>query len=372
MSDQNISWFHCGRCGSLFQSPFGIVNDRLCTACGRNPSLGIEATAPLPQKTAASDPAAPSGERPRHSSKKRKGDYLIAKIAAGWVLFLILIVSGARWIWVDEPVRHTTDPVAKGAEQSPEDLAFIEKVWPLCNGSFSGLLNSTTPEQQSQFVADAIAATPRMARFYGMNPSPVIDPTRIMLTRQAVLHLPAGRALETQWTSADGHVFDAVFVNEDEEWRIDWDHYARFSDFPWALFLAGSGSETGEFRLLARERLADERKKEDTISLMLYAPRFGFSGDTGFQSPEFQVPRDSKNGQLIQQALDLNQSGAQPFAVKVPSIDPEGLIRVRVKVRRIDENGERRFEIENVMACHWYSTDHPGMPPAPEPAAKTD
>ncbi|MEY4243450.1 MAG: hypothetical protein RLZZ245_1035, partial [Verrucomicrobiota bacterium] len=255
---------------------------------------------------------------------------------------------------------------------SDKDTALLAKAQSLCNESFSKLLQAAAPEEQNQFVLNAISTGPRIARFYSMNPSPAMDPAKMTLTRNAVAHLPSGRAIETQWTSSDGHSLDAVFSEENGEWRMDWEHYARFSDFPWALFLAGSGEEVAEFRLLARERLAEERKNADTISLTLYAPRFGYSRDTGFQSPEFLVERSSKDGQLIQNALDLNKQGKQPFGVKLPSIDPEGLIRVRAKIRRIEKDGERSFEIAEVIACHWYSVNAPGMEitrrPTPPPA----
>lgn len=41
--------------------------------------------------------------------------------------------------------------------------------------------------------------------------------------------------------------------------------------------------------------------------------------------------------------------------------DPESLIRVRVKVRRIKDDEGSRFELVDVVACHWYSSDDPGV-----------
>ena len=379
MTQKDNSWFHCARCGSLFQSPFGINNDRICGVCGQKPSLGNLITkadaspAPLPSAKGTKNP-----DRENYAKRPGQSNYLILKIAAGWILFLAVILVAARLIWSD-----ATPESAKKIENidnkdvvSDEDTALLTKAQSLCNESFSKLLQAAAPEEQNQFVLNAISTGPRIARFYSMNPSPTMDPGKMTLARNAVVQLPSGRAIETQWTTSDGHSLDAVFSEENGEWRMDWEHYARFSDFPWALFLAGSGEEVAEFRLLARERLAEERKNADTISLTLYAPRFGYSSDTGFQSPEFLLERSSKDGQLVQNALDLNKQGKQPFGVKLPSIDPEGLIRVRAKIRRIEKDGERSFEIAEVIACHWYSVNAPGMeitptpPPAPAPAVE--
>ena len=34
-------WYHCGHCGSLFQSIFEFDEDRLCEVCGKSPSIGV-------------------------------------------------------------------------------------------------------------------------------------------------------------------------------------------------------------------------------------------------------------------------------------------------------------------------------------------
>jgi hypothetical protein len=180
-----------------------------------------------------------------------------------------------------------------------------------------------------------------------------------------VLNLPGGRAIETSWNAPDGRKVDAIFREENGEWRLDWDHFVRYGDYPWSLFLAGSGPPEGEFRLLARERLADARKKADSISIVLYAPRFARPGETGFQSPEFLVPRNTRDGQLLDAAFKLARSGGQVFGSKLPNPNPDDMIRVRVKVRRLEQDLERKFEIAAVLACHWYSVDDPGVEPVP-------
>ena len=348
------------------------MDGRLCTSCGRNPSLGIE---PLPanQTAPAPTPVRNSGAREKRPVKKRKRSYLMLQIILGWSVLLAAIIYGARWKWGEKPVDHKNSVSHASAKiVVPEaDVILLEKAAPLCIRAFSGFLAAGTPEQQNQFVLSPITTAARMARFFSLNPLVVIDPQKLALTKYAVLHLPDRRAIETYWNSSDDREFDAVFMEENGEWRLDWDHYVRFSEYPWPLFLAGSGPEQAEFRLLARERLAEERKNADTISIVFYAPRFGSRTETGPQSPEFLIKRDSKNGRLLDAAFKLEKDATRVFSVNLPSATPEGLIRVRVKIRRIEEAGERRFELDDVAACHWYSHDAPGVE-IPEQPLKPD
>ena len=368
MTDPPLFWFHCGRCGSLFQGPAGDQDERLCPKCGGEASLGIlespaDAVTSGAETLATADPQ--SGKRRNRSGKLRSNRYLMWQLAAGWALVLALIVIGARLLWSD----HDSAPAAtaagpKTAALSNEDMAFLNSAAPKCGEIFAGFLAAGTPEARNQFVLQPVLTSSRMARFYGSNPMTNIDPAALRLVGSAVLNLPAGKAVETVWNWTDGRQIDAVFCEENGEWRLDWDHYARYSDYPWALFLAGSGAAEGEFRLLARERLADERKGADAISLVLYAPRFGQPGELGFQSPEFLVSRNGRDGQLLDAAFRLARRGGHVFDSKLENLNPEGMIRVRLKVRRLEVNLERKFDISQVVACHWYAVNEPGVAPS--------
>lgn len=371
VSDKSTSWFHCGRCGSLFRSPVGDLEGRECSECGLDPSHGVKSTPAEPVATPQ------SVNRPEHrkqsergSRKKRKRSYLTLKLITGCVILVLAIVAGANHFMKKPPVEKAVvaqEPANPGLSQ--EEAAFLNEVSPLANQGFGGFLSAGAPEQRNQFVLNPITTASRMARFYDLNPSENLAIETLTPTRSAVLNLPGGRAIETLWDTADGRQVDAVFVEQDHEWRLDWDHFVRFSTYPWALFLAGSGEEEGEFRLLARQRLAEQRKDADTLSIVLYAPRFGSTREAGFQSPEFLVKRDTRNGRLLDAAFKLETSGKRVYNLNLPSGDPEGLIRVRVKVRRIKDDAESRFELIDVIACHWYSNEDPGVEvPALEPA----
>ncbi len=349
----------------MFQSLPGDVDNRLCTECGNNPSLGTEPPVALPAHRPALPAAAPV-EREKHKQRRRKKNNFMVKLLLAWVVFIGLIIFGANLLFEETPsaVSDSAEDAIRQQGPTEEELAFISEVSPLSHRTLQNFLNAESPEERNQFVLSPITTASRMARFYSMNPAVNVESSSLLLESSSVLDLPGGRGLESVWTSSDDRRIDAVFMQENGEWRLDWDHFVRFSDFPWPLFLAGSGDPTGEFRLLARERLADERKNADTISIVLYAPRFGSGNETGPQSPEFLIKRDSENGRLLEAAFQLERSGGRVFGVRTPMANPEGLIRVRVKVKRVEANMKRSFELEQVVACHWYSVDHPGVTPA--------
>lgn len=375
MSTPNLFWFHCGRCGSLFESPVGDLENRMCGKCGFDPGTGVlESPAepiPVSEATDGGDDDKPeTGEKNEHrakrTGKRRKNRHFMLKLIGGWTLVLALIVFGARKLWhVDTrdtepaPVTRIDEPVA-----SDEDLALLNENVRKCMEVFNGFLSASSPEERNQFVLSPVTTASRMARFYSQNPLTNIKPQSIQLVDNAIIKLPGARSIETQWKTDDGRSIDAVFREENGEWRLDWDHFARYSDYPWSLFLAGSGDPEGEFRLLARERLAEERKDLETISIVLYAPRFGHPVDTGFQSPEFLVPRTSREGRLLEAAFKLAHEGKQLLGSTLRENNPDDMIRVRVKVRRTEAELGRKFEITNVVACHWYSIDEPGVEPA--------
>ena len=367
MSESNLFWFHCGRCGGLFQSEPGVRDERVCPTCGADPCpplVETAAPAPLPAASVPPDAVVQGTKRTKRSASKRKNRYFMLKLISGWTLVLVVIVVGARNLYHSAPPEP---PQAAAKQQktalSEEEARMLRTAGTECGRVFEGFLTAGTPETRNQFVLSPVTTASRMARFYSMNPLTQIRPETLQLAASGILHTPEGQAFQARWESSEGRSYDAIFRRENNEWRLDWEHFARYSDYPWALFLAGEGPEEGEFRLLARERLAEERKNEPTISIVLYAPRFGSPREVGFQSPEFLVARDQRDGQLLDAAFKLTREGGRVFGGQMDEINPDGMIRVRVKVRRHEEELERKFEITGITACHWYSINDPGVQP---------
>ena len=324
----------------------------------------------VPQEAPVSIPAekthrsgSKSAKHGKHGGKKRKNRYFMLKLIAGWSLVLAIIIIGVRRKFHKGDVNNAPAIVKEETESSlsQEEVAMLNDAGQKSTDVFSGYLHAITPEERNQFVLKPVSTASRMNRFYSLNPLAPIDPASVTLTERHVLRLPGEKAIATLWSIQDGRSVEAIFRQENGEWRLDWDHFARYSDYPWPLFLAGSGEPEGEFRLLARERLAEMRKDQETISLVLYAPRFGQPKEAGIQSPEFLVQRSSKDGELLAAAFKLAREGKRIYDSKLPETNPDGMIRVRVKVKRTEVELQRSFEITAVKACHWYDIDDPGV-----------
>jgi len=358
-------------------APTGDATDRRCTRCGRNPSPGVDAlpapTDPPPPPAAPPTHAEIPKKQPKSDSRRTPRSHLTLKLLLGWVLVTVLIVLAVRYIWPQETTPRATANAASASAvkgTTGDDSAVrLNQALPPCATTLRGFLNAGTSEERNQFVLNPVATAGRMARFYDLNPLTRIDPGTIKNTASTLLNLPTGPALESRWLGRDGRSFDCVFVQQNDEWRLDWEHFARYSDYPWSLFLTGAGQSELEFRLLARERLVKERSESSQISLVFYAPRFGYPEQAGATSPEFLVRRDSPDGQLLAAAFQQHEKGESMFGSKLAYPEPPDMLRVRVRIRRQpgDADGSFNFELVKVIACHWLALDDPGVVPAKPP-----
>ncbi|MEI7909868.1 MAG: hypothetical protein WCK77_09560 [Verrucomicrobiota bacterium] len=287
------------------------------------------------------------------------------------MLTMGLIVLAVRYIWPDEKARSSTNSAVASMKGTSGDEAVVRlsTALPACFASFGGFLGAGTPEERNQFVLSPVATAGRMARFYDLNPLTRIDPKTVKNTANSLLELPAGRAVESRWSATDGRTLDCVFVQQNGEWCLDWDHFARYSDYPWSLFLTGDGEDELEFRLLVRERLFKERSETSHMSLVFYAPRFGYPDQAGTASPEFLVKRDSPDGRLLAAAFKKHAKGEPLYGSKLPYLEPPDMLRVRVRLRRLPADAEStfKFELVKVIACHWMAIDDPGVQVPAEP-----
>ena len=364
------AWHHCGRCGALFQAPAGQGNESPCPKCGHHPAPDYDNWM---RQQNLPDPSLPHPPLIRERGKKRKSNATrtVAKFVGAWIVILVLLVVVAKKYWLDMDVPPVQDTNGEAFKQAGEnaDTLLLRNAFPECAAALNGFFEAAAPESRAQFVIDPIDAVKRMAVMATFSPLSTNDGMKRNLMAE-VIHTPRGPVIETGWESIQGTKLDAVFFKDKETWKIDWRELLRYSEQSWPLFLAESGVKEGEFRLLARERLAGEQGAHNGMALVFYSPSLGHMSEPGSPSPEFPVERTSADGRLLEAAFAGKKQGHGPFGSHLISSDPDDLIRVRVLVRRSLEDGHQKFTLVKVIACHWFSLDEPGYDVPPEKSAQ--
>lgn len=268
-----------------------------------------------------------------------------------WAAALGTSAMVMKKMWPDESAPAVVEDPNALDSRNLEDEYLIRDQLNACHQRLREFLAASDIGGQSQHIINASQTLSRMVQYQQFNPILSSKPT-LTSTYYKVLHTPAGRAIETMWSQDDGKQIEAVFFEEEGEWKIDWDAFVRSGSEPWGLFLAGSGSKDGQFRLLARERFGANGRDPEYIGLVLYSTRAGHPGDTESGSPEIRVKRSSRMAAQIEEAFKMRAKETGPFKTGAVAFDPDEMIRLNVKVNREGED-ERFFNIREIVADHW-------------------
>jgi len=367
------AWYHCGHCGALFDSDLGPDGHRSCGECGRIPSTGVwpaEVMQPLTAKEAPAfdkkgEALDESGQR---AVRKKRKKSLMMRVVIVWLVLMSVFV----WMKFNRAKEEADKQARLGNSDSSnlaegtmadERIALLSRALPECHRALAGFLTGGTPEIRNQFVADPIGTAGKMAVFYQANSFPNVDVKDLRRIYQEPVLVGDEWMIVTRWQGAEGVEFDAVFRREGAVWKLDWQHFSRYGDFLWPLFLAGQGPDEAEFRLLAR-KVSGERNSErggSRLPLLLLSPVFGKPGETGIASPELVVDRRSDEGILVQAAFDAREDGLRLFGSEMEPMEPDDLVRLRVRIKRGEFGGVRSFTLEKVLACHWIDSDEVGL-----------
>ncbi len=304
----------------------------------------------------------------RRKLRKKKKNNVLLWIVIGWSVVLLGLVGYRYW---DTNERSGTDGKGSLVDRmtrgglADETVSVLTKALPECHRTLAGFLMAGTPEARNQFVLNPIDVAGKMALYYARNPFPKVDVAKIRRVGQTVVRDGENSLVVTRWKEGveGGAEFDVVFREEAGRWKMDWEHFSQYGDYPWALFLSGDGPSEGEFRLLARVRKQSDEVEESgaRISFVLLTPIWGKPNEAGMESPEFLVDRRSDEGLLMDAAFERRGEGLAVFENGFASLEPVGMIRVRVTVKRTEIGDKRRFSLEKVHACHWGTSSSPGF-----------
>lgn len=366
------AWYHCGHCGSLFQSDYGFDEDRKCEVCQRKPGVGLwPAVNPIgPEASAKVAGFHKMGDRVKKlartpTTKKRR---LRATIWVTLIWMLVLLGAiGLRYYLESAPSKPLNLEVSDldRSLSSSDRLKILDQVLPACDRAIRGFLSATTFEDRSKFVGRSVELKAAMEADAQYHSFPQIDGKTLQRTGQEWIRLGTEWMVLTHWKDTSGqNEFDAVFRKESDGWKLDWPHFSRYSETSWRLFLAGEGKlDQAEFRLLARQHqegktpgLSDQR-----MMIVLAATEWGNPKQVVSESPTISIDLMSREGELLKAAFELREKNLAVGEGELAPLDPEGFVRVRVLVTRDELGGQFRLILNELKAGHWMDSDLSGF-----------
>jgi hypothetical protein len=362
------AWYHCGHCGSLFQSDYGLDEERLCEICHRKPGVGMWPVVNLVDSVASAKVASfqKTGDSVRVVAKTPSTRDRRYRRVLFFTLIWILILTGAVGLRYylsktsEKPRILSFSDLGKNLTETDKEK-ILNQVLAECDRTILGFLSADTIDKRIEFIcrsADLKAVVEVHDKNISLNQ---IDVSSLERTGQKWIRLGEEWMVLTHWKDAGGEiVFDVVFRKELDGWKIDWPHFSQYSQASWSEFLAGEGKlDTAEFRLLAKKYKDPEHplRNESHMVIVLAAPEWGNPKQTGLDSPMIQFDLMSHEGRLLTAAFDLREKNQVVSDGELETLEPEGYVRVRAKISRDELGGEFRLILNELKVCHWFDSD---------------
>jgi len=385
MTNLTQGHFHCAECGTLFEADIVDPVDQRCPVCGNPPTGKVLAGASRGGTVATlgalkGDTRSRSGvtqdardihqatletkdKRGRIKRTKRREirSKKILVLLGVWILLMALTVGLVKYFSPEEEEGEDASVVEarKKWQQEAEQIAtnkVIQQAAPLCQTTLINYLNATSAAGKAQFVYQGVKLTTEMNRYYQRNPSFSSVRSQAKVVRAELLKDTQNPTIGAICVNQQKEVFEAVFVRDGEEWKLDWKFLMRYDSRSWSLFPSGNEGDEGEFRLYMRVRDSNKKFDQEEISLVFYKPDlYRVDEFRGIPSPSVRVPVDSDLGrQIIELVGEEDNMEKDIHGFTKSTFDPPGYHRVRVKMKLHKEGLEHSFELVEILADHWY------------------
>lgn len=254
-----------------------------------------------------------------------------------------------------------------GSGMKPWEREFLREHLNRINRNFNGFHAADTHSKKQQYIDRSSELAADYNRFNQTHSVPTyVAPMR--LVTQNILEIqkePLVLAMETIWTDQKSRQAEAVHVWDGDGWKLDWESYAPYSSVPWTLFRSGVGKKKGEFRLLVRRRKGGADSNE--MTLLFYSPQPPGEGALEAirmtESPEVVIERRGEMGKKLRFLLDEREAGKMPIESILGQGDPEGMVRVWVKLAWEESEGESepQMVLEELKGVSWYGSRIQGI-----------
>lgn len=358
------AWYHCGHCGSLFQSDYGFDEERVCEICKRKPGVGlwpaVNSISPVASAKVASFHK--KGERVRKlartpSSRMRRSKKLLIFVLV-WMIILLGVV-GLRFILTKEPSKPRILTVADLSRNltEKEKRKILERALPECEKTLFRFLADAPADERMRLIFRSAELEPVVAAYEKNHPYLEMDVNALQRTESEWLKIGEEWMILTRWKdSRGGNEFDAVFRSEQDAWKLDWQHFSQYSQVSWQSFVAGEDKfDSAEFRLLAKIQQDGEppRLKDQRMMMVLAAPVWGKPTEALHESEPITIDLMSDEGKLLKTAFGKRSQNLAVSGGELPPLTPDGFISVHVRVTRDEIDNEIRLTLNELKACHW-------------------
>lgn len=381
MSAINKGYYHCNGCDSVFESEVVVVGSLHCPECGREVvgilddgslSASHRGNGNFNQDLSSEQEGAEGvvGANTREQSLPHDGsedlvsdkDQVATQLRAifiGWVLLVVMVVGIAIYFnRQGEDLAESPQEASKNKRQIELEKHALKLAIPHCANTITGFLGAATPASKAQYVYEGIRLSPEIESFYANNQDFDRSKSQVKIVRYHDLNVAGLNAIGTVCQLNTGERFEVVFIRDEQEWKIEWKSFVRYSQTDWSLFSAKDNGEESEFRLYMRVLDVGRDLAGNDIMVKFYKPDvYRGAGYTGYASETVRVPAFGEAGELIT-AMTKNRArdnGEDLVGMRISDFDPEHYHRVRVRVRlrkTLDE--DPYLELVELYANHWY------------------
>jgi hypothetical protein len=344
-------WFHCAKCGGLFESPLGSHHAPTCSHCGQaagDPHEAAQSTRRVHRKKGRSSRARQPQTTTAPAGKKRVHVALI--LSGVWFGLLGFLVFTVRTCFPDQITKPEANAAAEYYRSlEAEDNQLLNSSMGECQARLRSFLTESTASSRGEYLAHGLELTGRISQYESSRPVLRSDDVPELIQAQA-LHTTLGTRISSYWKIGGDRTIEAVFLKEGESWKLDWPALVQESTMPWTLFVTGAGDSTGTFRVFARKREGTTGRE---IELVLYTPILGYPDQFGEPTTPIRLSANTKMGETILKAFERRSKGQGAFNSVAVKFDPADMIRLRVRLSRTIQGDEKLFQIDEVLADHW-------------------
>ena len=317
------------------------------------------------EKTTSSDGEVtllPDGSKKVSRRKKRKvkeSNKPMIFLLLGWVCVVAIVF--ALFITKDRDETSTSEDDIDNVDfTGVRDQQFVAKHQEELTKLFNDYVFSPTMKGREQFIGRSSELALPFTRYYREHAFK-IPASPIKVVGANVLEVstePINLAIELLWVDSSRELFGTVFYFDGQGWKLDWEAFAPYSEMSWSRFMSQIGAQEGEFRVLVRKRRSTDESQRFVLSFYR-APMFGESKREFLksESPEVEVKTDTELGQRFLKLWNDHLEEIEPLDSILPKLDPEGFMRVTVKLAWEDMEGRedaKKLVLKELNGPGWF------------------